>query len=357
MKKATILKAAAGILAALAVCTVASRSIDTLLMPQVSLLRTSSGTLDYNFFYTGAYGGAENATEVLAKDSWTITQTLVEEGRQVAEGDALYKVDVSSYQIQLKQMEADIQRQTNALNATDWSGGDRLVYEQQLQAARMQYDQLKAKVPSGGVVRAPAAGRVTGVIKPGMVNYGSVLAVVEGAAGQDAETNAQVRWTMPLADAEHLLSGKGAITCSYSVLDESKNKVALKQIAAKAKVASVEYDEAAANYQIVATLEEGAVLPRAGQKVSVAIRVLSDSYATLVPLACLNHDGERDFVYTIREENGLWGVERRLVRTSVTVVASNYQYAAVEGPLYGESLAAYPTKAVQKDDAVRVKGQ
>ena len=111
-------------------------------------------TMSYTDTYQCSFVGGANAAEVLAGGSWTVLEQLAAEGDAVAEGDALLRIDVADYQIQLKSMEANLQQKRNTINATNWTGGDRLVLEQELAVLEMQYRRLKNSFPASGVVTA-----------------------------------------------------------------------------------------------------------------------------------------------------------------------------------------------------------
>ncbi len=349
--KTKVVKAAAAVLLALLVCTVASRTVYTMLLPQVSRVMVQNGTMSYTDTYQGSFVGGANAAEVLAGGSWTVLEQLAAEGDAVAEGDALLRIDVTDYQIQLKSMEANLQQKRNTINATNWTGGDRLVLEQELAVLEMQYRRLKNSFPASGVVTATAAGTLEQLAASGMVGTGGVLARIAPASA-----SAQVEFDVPATDLERVCGAEASRLCQYVLLSEEKPLRALQEQAGLS-VASVR-DNGAGGFTVTADLTKEASVP-VGTLATITVSSRSGPY-DYVPLSCVFYTAEGPCVYRIAQRDTLWGTEDYVEAVDVTVVASDASRAAISGPISTEGAltatwyAAYPSRTLQDGEAVRV---
>lgn len=94
-----------------------------------------------------------------------------------------------------------------------------------------------------------------------------------------------------------------------------------------------------------------------GQNVTMKYTHQSESYQMVIPAQALysNQWGGK-FLYTVEEQEGILGVETRVVRIDVNVIDQSSQYAAVEGAaLNSESrIVVDSTKELTENDVVRV---
>lgn len=356
-KPALRLTVAVGIL--LLVCTVASRSVYTLLLPEVTALEFTSGSLTYTGSYSAvAVAATGDTATVTAGDNWTVTAVLVEDGQTVEAGDALFAIDISSYKLQLQQLETSIQQQKNSINGTAWTGGDALVQQMQLEALELQYANLKSKFPSDGKVRATAGGRVGELAGLGTVAAGRTLATITAGDGP-----AVLQWSVSQTDAENILREGTELSCSFSVVTDTLAEggaIRLERQTARAAVTAAAYDLTTGRYDLTAAVTDAAGDPlriAAGTPVQLTAVTTTPEYGALVPLACLFRDTDGSYyVYELSEDTDAWGLRTQVIRRSVTVLESNHLYAAVQCyfPTQGMHLAAYPSRTLADGDTVRV---
>ncbi|MEG2841890.1 MAG: biotin/lipoyl-binding protein [Ruthenibacterium sp.] len=348
-RKTKIVKIAVTVAILLLVCTVASRTVYNLLLPEVSAQTIKGGSLLYSGTFSGTVKGDANGTEITAADTWNIKEVLVTEGQMVAAGDALFLLDVQSSQIRLKQMQASIQQKKNALNGTNWTGGDRLVLETELQALEMQYAEALGKFLPSGKVTAPISGQVSGLAKVGTVPAGTVLATIAGEGSQNI-----VAWSAPVVDAKKVLAKGVTLTCTFSALSGTGDFV-LKDETCGAKITAASYDEDAGLYNLQAMLKTETAVP-VGTPVQIKSSVKSEQYDALVPLPCLmtDTDGSK-YILLLHETASIWGLSTQVQKQPVTVVESNHLYAAIETDfVQGAQLAAYPSRMLVDGETVCV---
>lgn len=348
--KRTVVKAAAALALALLACTVAARSVYTLLLPRVSVTSVRTDTLHSTAVYSGQFSGESAGADVLAGGSWTVTEQLAADGDTVQAGDALLRIDITDYQIQLRQMEANIQQQRNTINATNWTGGDRLVLNQQLEALEMQYAQLKASFPASGLVTATAAGTVSGLAGPGPVARGSVLAHIAapGAAGQ-------VAFQAPAAALEDLFGSSARIRCAYTAL---AGQGALRAEKRETALEPVRVEAAAGGfYTVYADLAEAPEEPvEPGTPATVTVESQSGA-VNCVPLSAIFYSEGKTCVYQVLQRDTIWGAEDYVQAVEVEVTDSDAVNAAVPDLSAGvldARYACYPSRSLVDGEAVRV---
>ena len=91
-----------------------------------------------------------------------------------------------------------------------------------------------------------------------------------------------------------------------------------------------------------------------GQQVTLKSTWQSENYSLVVPLSVLRQDSNgSNFVYILRQQNGILGVEWYASVLYVDVLDQNSHYAAIEsGSLSGETRIIQTTSGELKDNAV-----
>lgn len=340
--KRKIVKAAVVAGLFLVVCTMIARTVHTLMLPQVYTRKSSftgEMTLEYRAQYTGAVRRNADNTSVLAADSWIITEVCVEDGQAVQAGQALFVLDIGAHQIALKQLESQILSAQLALNGTDWTGGDRLQRQQQVEILQMQYNQLAAKMPAGGKVTAPADGTVSQLASVGPVMAGQTLAVVQ-TTGEAATVEFSV-WT----EEEALKLKESQLKASYRLNGATQ----------RLELESPEYhlDEQTGRYLVSAVAKELTETVSDGTPVQVESVRISEPYSALVPLSALNSDGNGNFfVVSVVESRDIWGLHTLVKQFPVQVLEQNHQYAAVD--TVPQEFVVDASRILQDGEQVRV---
>lgn len=353
--KRTVVKAAAALALFLLVCTAAARSVYTLMLPQVSTAGAQIAALRSVDVYAGQFAGESAGADVLAEGSWTVTEQLAAVGDRVEAGTPLLRIDITDFQIQLQQLQASIQQQRNTINGTNWTGGDRLVLNQQLAALEMQYRQLADSFPADGIVYAPAAGTVSTLAGPGLAARGSVLAHItaQTAAGQ-------VAFTVPAAALERVFSSGAALECAFTAVS-TQQPIRARQYETALLPARAEVSQTG-GYTVYADLEQQPEEPVApGTAATVTVESKSEDY-TCVPLSAIFYGTDGPCVYQVLQRDTIWGTEHYVQAVSVEVIDSDAVNAAVEN-LPGADAAAinvstryacYPSRALVDGETVRV---
>lgn len=350
--KASIIKIAVVVLLALLVCTVISRTLYTLLLPQVTVQHPKSGTLVYTSRFAGHVTGKTNQKDVLAADNWTVKEVLVEDGQSVIEGDVLFVLDMQEYQIRITQLDASIQQQLNTINGFDWSPGDRLVRETELKAMQMQRAQAYSKFPSGGKVKAPATGVIADIIEPGLAQAGSVMASISAGEGDTA-----LEWRVLPAQAKQVLVQGVQLDCTFDIFANEK-QIVLKEVETQARMLAAEHDAKTSDYLLRAALQTEEAVP-IDTPVQIVATAKSKQYELLVPLSVIMTDeGQETYLMVLEETRDIWGLVTRARRVSVEVLESDGINAAISQEGYSVNattrLAAFPSRTLREGEIVRV---
>ena len=94
-----------------------------------------------------------------------------------------------------------------------------------------------------------------------------------------------------------------------------------------------------------------------GQRVDVQSTRNRSTYDMCVPLSAVRSDNTGYYLYTVEQENTVLGVANIVIRVPVTIIASDNDNAAIQGPVNrGSQIITGSSKAVVAGDRVRVDG-
>ena len=322
----------------LLISTIASRSIYSMLLPTVTALSSSRGSLSYTSVIDATVIADAESETIAALDSWTIKDVLVSDGDDVKAGDALFQIDMSGYNIQITQLRTQIQQQKNSMNAVEWTGGDRLVKEGELKALELQLSQILNRIP----------GSVKLLCETGPVASGSPLATISSTNG-----DISIQWKVSSADVPYYQNKELQFICEYSAINPRSGVYEV--ISSPIDLIALQLDDEQNMYIATGVPEDlgGLTLNTA---VSIKSTRKSPQYDVLVPLSCIGKDSDgRDFILVLREKRTIWGIEKYVEKQIVSVAESNYQYAALKD--FGTltvPIAAYPSRQLNNGESVRV---
>lgn len=107
------------------------------------------------------------------------------------------------------------------------------------------------------------------------------------------------------------------------------------------------------SFTAILRLPEGVGVP--GQAGSFSLAKTGEKRSGCVPLSALHEANGRNYVYALRERDGILGVESYLEELTVAVADKNGDWAALEGALSAEDLVViHADREIKKGDVVRV---
>lgn len=141
-RKKIVLKITLILTTFLIICTFASRSIYTFLLPRVETVALEIGSIVNSFNTTGKANYADSQ-EVFAANDMKITEVLVETNKEVKKGDPLFLVDTADSTIELRRLELNLLQKQNQLKPTVITPEKKSELELKLKIAEMELELFK----------------------------------------------------------------------------------------------------------------------------------------------------------------------------------------------------------------------
>ncbi len=208
----------------------------------------------------------------------------------------------------------------------------------------LQVSRLEALLQASGIVRAPAAGTVTGIsVTVGAPTPEGTAMLLAGEANGGVFT-AQIS----SEQAKYISSGDEAIIKPGGGRDPLE-ELTVEAVAPSAVDTSL--------LDVTVQLPEGALaIGTAGE---LEVRRRSQEYPCRVPLSALHEENGGYYLLVTQEKAGLLGTEITAARQDVTVIEKNDTYAAIEsGALdWGQGFLATSSKPVSVGDRIRLEEQ
>ena len=342
-------------LAVMVLLTLLSRAADSIMLPSVRCERPLPGALTHTVALSGVIE-AQEQWPVMAEPELTVARVNVRTGQAVKAGDVLLSYDAEALQRTLAGKQAELKKITlqGELDALDQqpSGGDddenskktvnmdKIAIQQQLHrleldAAQDAVDRIAQLLYGGAVLTAPVDGTVSEVlVKPGDTASGAALRLFPDSSGHI------VRASVTQEQTEHLLPGMEV-------------RVRLPGAARDSHTATLsELAPSASGYEAVFSLPQG--VGAIGQTVSITAIQNTETYSVRVPIGAIAERSGMAGVYRIRTGDSVLGEVEYAEFVNVTVIETDAQYAAIEGPLLNtDQVIVSSSKPFSEGDRVR----
>jgi len=347
-KKKMVLKITVYVFLVLAVLTGVSQAVSRATTPEVTVTEADFGAITEQVKTTATLN-YKNTDAIYAGGGWTVSNVFVSEGDQVEKGDKIFSIDTAAFELQKLQKQQEIQTLNNTYWGTNWTGGDRAALELQMEAAKLDYAQLLAQYPAGGVFCAPQAG----IVKNLGVTVGTVFSKYEKmfdlvpTAGQ---VTYELEWTVSSAAMNKYLSENQP---SASYVDENGDKVEkLLTVASKKQNADGSW-AVAANWPFD-------MAPDFAKEYKVEMGTSLGNYPEILPRSCIHSDVDKYSIFVVKTRSGIFGDENYVEKVEVELLAENDNKAAVRaydlpGALQGEKVVQYVSQEISNGDVVLVR--
>lgn len=244
--------------------------------------------------------------EYYAPYSGQIAQLLVKEGDHVAANQLLFAMNVEEYeeQIALERMNADMikierdrakseHKKEHILKLRDNPEAyvepfDGSSYQLQLDKIELLLSSYRKKVKQSEIIAAAA-----GTVKQIHVKEGEIAGQGSLVIDIDDLSSFQVKANLSEIDVNKVAIGMPVVIFSDAITEEQQGKI----IAISSYAHSVD-SNSDASVEVIIGLEEQAGQLRAGNKVSVEIR-LEDEARLLIPIDSILYDKEQAYVYKL----------------------------------------------------------
>lgn len=305
LEKNRIVKWIAVFIAVMIILTIGSRVTYNMITPKVLTEPASSAVIDHSADVEGVVTSV-NEEPVMLEAGLLVTRVAVMEGQLIKKGDTLLELD------------------TDSLN--------RIIPS--LQGAELaRYTAIKA---AGGKVKSSCSGMVSRInTEAGSYTLGNAAVVI--------------------SNADKGLAAKAVLDNEIGKYITSNTAVSVAgsgQSCENLKISS------AINRADENMLEVYIKLPKGefalGQSVSVHFDTASDFYENCVPRSAVRMDNKNScYVLTVREEQTILGEELITVKTDVTLLDCDMNYAAVEGIHAGQEVIVSSERVIEEGIKVR----
>ena len=249
---------------------------------------------------------------------------------------------VEDAQISLASAQRDYSRNTRQASETALqNSASAITLKLDIEDQKAVVDALEMLDLNAGVIYSDIQGVVMSAQPEGNVTgKNAVVSFMDGAKGFEA------RMQLSKADADKLsvgdecrvTTGGGSIYFTPTVTGT---------------VTAMSLPDEQDKVQVVIRLPEGDWTD--GQKVDVQVVMDRSTYDMCVPLSALRSDNTGYYLYIVEQKSTVLGVENVVARVPVTVVASDTESAAIQGPVSRNSqIITSSSKTVAADDRIRV---
>lgn len=345
-KKVWIIKSTLLLLIFLLICTVASETIENLLLPKVETTVVYSGRLEDKAQLEGMVI-TEDAITIWSLGKWKIEELYAEAGQRVEKGTPLLRVNISEMELSIREMELEKEKLQHERNTsgTCWSriqeiDMERAILDEKIEVLRMQY-------PEEGILTSPVTGKLQKVyLHPGEI-------ILEGQKLMEllpVYSQKTVQWEMS-DEALQRFSGMDVIQLYFVAEDESGKTYQSDE----ATVDKKRYNNENGMWEVSATLPE-----RWNQseisRVQVLLKYESISYPLIIPTECVTKRNGRYFVYTVDTREGIFGDENVVRETEITILEKNSRQIAAQvgGISEGQKIVRYADKVLENNETVIV---
>lgn len=344
--------------------TFVSRTIYTSQLPQVSWKYATSGSINFSVTAEGIVDAASPQV-IYGINGLKIAKVQVLAGEQIEEGSLLYEIDLTDLQRKLGALIAEQNtweaqaQETERRNAVfeddlikemDVSPaeaaertGDAVFADVITESAYRDADERKAKISSW-------LGLLQNEGKVLSENAGTVLEVL--AKTGDNMTDAPI---IRYVNDESSLVFKASIHADDKSWIHVGDNVKIKFSGSKKEISdTIDWiEEKNGVYQASVWLEPGD--GQGEMEGSMEVEYSSPVYDYIIPIQALHSDGNRCFVYALREKEGILGTELSVRKIDVRVLEKSAEKAAIfEEILDGQTqIVTDSTKDLKDGDSVR----
>lgn len=410
-RKRIIRKAALIFLLIIILLTFFSKTINEFLMAEVDCQSASSGTLQTEIKAKGTIKSM-NVEKIFAYGSWDITDVMAKEGIEVAKGDVLATVEVEDIAFNAKTRELEIIKMENALqkyresfdpdsykneinrlsNTVDKAQKDldqavalfesgaetrktvddaqdsldnaknnyevrlkefdrlktdyqRTLKEKELefQLKQLEYGNVMEKMPQDGNITAPVDGivKTIGVEKGLTCNAGQTIFEI----GRKSSA-VSVEWQMNAEKASTLNAGD-KVRFKIKSLDNSS---------IEGKVKEKQYSINTGMYRFTSDISVEGSSPEDGSEVEISATKQSANYQYIVPKSSISGQEGKEYVFVVKERDGILGKENYVTMVDVKVEESNDFNSAISGTIdSGDEIVIFSSKALMDGAQVKLR--
>lgn len=312
-KRKIIIRLTVGFLILMVVCTMLSRTVYRLMLPDVRVASPTTRSLTDPMTYA-AQIGYRNTEDVTAQVEWEVLTVDVQVGSEVKAGQQLMTVQSEKSDLERKQLVLNQKMAQTRVNSA--AGMEREQAQIDLEKAELALREHDEIYPKDGIVVAKKDGIVCEVnCKPNQTVTGTLIRV------KTADTSYDVTWEVPMQNAGKFElddTVECIVSNSESLLFQGKPPIS--EISLPDETGMVTMTAAFAAQRDIFTTDAA----------TVTMTPPSTTYETVVPRSSLQKTGDSDAIYVVNAQPGIFGENLTVRLMPVTVLEQNNRYAAIQ---------------------------
>ncbi len=207
----------------------------------------------------------------------------------------------------------------------------------------LELEEKKKNLPEDGLLRAP----FNGIVKTAFIQKGASF-----TGGQvlfetiEKEEGLCIKWTLDLPAAEEVDKNDAVV---FTEAEGAKNSF-------NGTVNEKKYIHGESRYEFVSLIKEAEGELEIGQKVDISIAKSSVPYPMLIPSSSVIREGGKDYLFIVKEREGVLGKENYVERYEVEVLdtdAFNSAITSNEAITGNDKIVSFSSKALS--DKIQVK--
>ena len=366
MKKKYLYRLTAVFFVLLLLFTFLSMSVYNARLPVVTTNQTKQAAIVQNTSVKGELFYL-NAEKVFINSDFVILEVFAKKGMTVFEGQALFSVDISQVELEKQSLELELLRIDNSIFALGWedvmTAASRQTIRMKEQEFALQRDIILKKIelitasyPSDGIVIANKNGMVDRVYIEAGDRISEGMPCLE-MYPQDAALS--VRFAISQQQAEYFQSLNGVTVTFQSIfLEGETNRQVFITETMHAYGHQKEFSDKSGQLEFISQLPTPKGTPLLEGEVEVSLVAgNTDAYPYVVPVSCVHTDQEGTYVFLLQERRGIFGIETYIRRVSVSVIARNASYVAIDSKeiIAHQQIVATTTLPLYTNDTVLVQ--
>lgn len=300
----------------LLICTFISRTIANSLLPAVTAVGVTGGTLDDSLQTSGRVSYTE-ISEISLPSDLKILEIYVSPGEHVTEGDPICKVDVRGFLLEYQRFSLLLEQLREDYQDSRLSEKEKSNLSEQITLLTSEIALYEESQLLDELLRA----EVSGVVREVYVEAGDT-----GPAGTvvlDIIPDTAKKQAVLLVPQKMALRFEEGDKATLSYVDAAAGlKSSVSTIATK------DFDNESGAFRFTVLLENETVYE--GQDVEVKLLKTSDYYNSLIPITAVRSDLDGEYVFVLRTRAGLFGEEQFVQRLDITVVERSSYYVSVD---------------------------
>lgn len=334
------------------ICTFLSKTIKNMLLPEVEIVKSKSGFLEYSINALGTIEYGENL-KINAQDNWNIKEVLVRPGQAIEANTVLARIDMTDIKEMQEKKELEIlgiEAEIKELKLAEKVDNNVLnIKNKELTIAKEEYDKISEGVNENGEIISPIKGKIKTIYYSSgdMVEYGATIFEIS-----NNENSYNVAWTSSVSDSKYLHTNN-----NVSVIFEGIQST----VNVDATITSKKYDLEKDLYSYEATIDSSKLKNEfldIGESVAVkyTFNQGKESSCIIPREAVTTDDSGNSIVYIVKERNTVFGKEKYVDPLRITILGSNDAEYSIENiGNDGNHIVLNVSDEIKSGDAVKIR--